>query len=493
MELKETKKLGWTQGIAIALGPMLFALIVWGQLFVREIEGRPDLSLTPAANLVLAVAVWMLTWWITESVPLAVTALLPMLLFPLLQIMPQEQAAAPYGDPVVYLFFGGFVLALGLETHGLHKRIALAIIRWTGFSPPRLVLGFMLATALLSMWISNTATAVMMLPMAVSVLNLMNQDPANRVDSRFAAALVLAIAYGANIGGMATLIGTPPNLVMAGYFRKELGIEISFMAWFTVAMPVVIVLLFVTYWLLVSWLFPCRKIQLPAVEQIFATERARLGIMGRAELSMLVVFVVTASLWVLRGTIVSFFPGLALSDTSIALLATIALFVIPAQTRPFRPLLTWEATARLPWGILLLFGGGLCLAEAFRVTGVIVTLGNMFASIGGGNFWLTVILLTGAALYLTEVMSNVALVTVFIPVICGIATQMDLNPLTLAMPATLAASCAFMFPMATPPNAIVFASGQISIRQMAVAGFWLNLASITVIVILTQILIPWAI
>ncbi len=480
MAIGESKQRIEPKIIGLVLGPLICLLLLMTQPF----------PLSADANRVLAVASWMLVWWISESVPLAVTALLPMLMFPVLGVMSMDAAAAPYGNPIVYLFFGGFMLALGLEEHGLHKRIALIIIRITGFSPARLVLGFMLSTALLSMWISNTATAIMMLPMAISVLSLIRSGEDGQVDLRFSVALILAIAYGANIGGMATLIGTPPNLVMAAQLRQELGIEVSFLSWLLVALPIVVLLLFTTYLLLVGVLFPCRHVVLRNVEQIFLEERRKLGKMDVAGRNMLIVFLATASLWVLRGSLEMLVPAIQLTDTTIALAAAISLFVVPAQIKNYRPLLQWTATTRLPWGILLLFGGGLSLAGALNETGVIHSLGNAFAEYGAGQFWLTLILLTAVALYLTEVMSNVALVSIFIPVLCGIAMAMNIHPLYLAMPATLASSCAFMLPMATPPNAIVFSSGAITVRQMAAAGFWLNLVSLTIILLITQTLLP---
>ncbi len=451
--------------IGMALGPTLFLLLaIW--------QPAP---LGRDANWVLAVGAWMITWWISEAVPLAVTALLPMLMFPLLGVRSSEQAAAPYGSPVVYLFFGGFMLALGLEEHLLHKRIALRIIRWTGFSPRRLVLGFMLSTAMLSMWISNTATAIMMLPMAVSVLNLLRAQQTQGLDRNFATAMVLAIAYGANIGGMATLIGSPPNIAMAGILQRETGVDVSFVSWLQIALPVVLVLLVVAYGLLVFVLFPCRNATAIKAADVIEDERRKLGAMTGPQWRMAGVFLVVATLWVSQDAIKWMWPWVQLNDTSIALLGVVLLFVVPGSFSPYRPLLDWHATARLPWGILLLFGGGLSLAEALRETEVIQTVGEVVAGFSPGALWVTVLLLTGVALYLTELMSNVALVNVFVPVLCGIALALRIDPLVLAMPATLASSCAFMLPISTPPNAIVFSSGHVTIAQMVRAGFWLNL------------------
>ncbi|HMP78894.1 MAG TPA: DASS family sodium-coupled anion symporter [Pirellulaceae bacterium] len=464
--------------IGLILGPMLFLLLLCLEPFAL---GRD-------ANWVLAVAFWMVTWWVTEAVPLPVTALLPMLVFPLLGVRSLEAAAKPYGSPIVFLFFGGFMLALGLEEHLLHKRMALNIIRFSGFSPRRLVLGFMVSTAALSMWISNTATALMMLPMAISVLNMLRaQQPSQQVDRNFATAIVLSIAYGANIGGMGTLIGSPPNMAMAGILSNELKIEVTFVNWLVVALPISVLLLIVAYGLLVLVLFPCQHVASEQAAQIIADERQKLGAMTGPQWRMAGVFLWVATLWVVQDAVKWIWPWLLLNDTSIALFGVVLLFVIPADIKAYRPLLDWSATTRLPWGILLLFGGGLSLADALRETQVINAVGDAVAQLSPSQLWITVFLLTGVALYLTELMSNVALVNVFVPVLCGIALSLKVDPLALALPATLASSCAFMLPISTPPNAIVFSSGQVTIGQMVRAGFWLNLVCWVLIVVCCQI------
>lgn len=468
----------------VFLGPLFFlALLVL----------RP-LPLSEGGNEVLAVTAWMVMWWITEAVPLAVTALLPIILFTTTGVMKLEEALIPYSDKIIYLFFGGFMLALGLEEHGLHKRIALTILRLAGSSPRQLVFGFLSSTALVSMWISNTATAVMMLPMAMSLLDLLqpSRDQAEgqgRSNASFATALMLAIAYGANIGGMATIIGTPPNLVMRGFFADQLGQELSFFQWICWALPISLTLLLFVYYLLVYWLFPCSNETSPEAEALFCEERERMGPMTGTHWRMLLVFVATALLWMFRGLIKSYFPTLPLTDETIAVGAAIALFVIPGEPNSGRPLLQWEATRKLPWGILLLFGGGLCLAQALEKTGLISLLSQQVESLGQGQFWLTLILLTAAAIYLTEFMSNVALVAVLVPVVIGIAQGMAVDPLLLAFPVTMASSCAFMLPMATPPNAIVFSSGKVTVLQMARTGMWLNLVALIVVILLSQLLL----
>ncbi len=478
----EIAKLIW-----LISGPLLFTILILLNPW----------ALDDGASKVVAAFAWMLVWWITETVPLAVTALLPIVLFSSTGVMTLDEAVAPYSNKVIYLFFGGFVLALGLEEHNLHKRIALKIVGITGLSPNRLILGFLLSTAAISMWISNTATTVMMLPMALSVLAVVNRENEDQPElgngatgnaklrKRFSIALILSIAYGATIGGMGTVIGTPPNIVMRGYFEGSLGIEVPFFTWMMWAMPIVVVLLALNYVLFVYVLFPTKGLKLQSAAALMVAEREKLGPLTLPQSMMMLIFLATAIAWMFRDLVMRFFLHATLSDETVALIAAIAVFTLPYSLRPYKPLLSWEATKRLPWGILLLFGGGFCLADAFDRTGVLSILVNQFKLMGQGQGWLTLILLAGLTVYVSEVMSNVALVNVLIPIICSIAIGMGIDPIVLAFPVTLAASCGFMLPMATPPNAIVFASGQVTIREMVWAGFWLDLISLAVIVLLT--------
>ncbi len=485
--------------IGMVLGPMLFLLV----LFIQPLKIDPaatDSVIKPGSNEVLATACWVITWWIFEAAPLAVTALLPIVMFTLLGVSKLDSVLVSYADKVIYLFFGGFVLALGLEAHDLHKRIALLIIRTVGLSAPRLILGFLLSTAFISMWISNTATAVMMLPMAMSCLILLSQGATDeelksKPHRNFAAALMLTIAYGSSIGGMATVIGTPPNLFMRGYFADKLDINISFFYWMLWATPIAIVILIVTYFLLAFVLFPCSQLSLARAEQVFQVEREKLGPMKPVHWRMVAVFFVTTSLWIFRGLIQPYLPILPLtgepiplSDETIAIAATISLFLIPGAEKG-KALLDWEATRRLPWGILLLFGGGIALAKALEQTGLLQSLSQLVQATAGEHPLLLVILLTILCVYLGEVMSNIALVQVMIPIVVAIALGMKVDPILFAFPATMAASCGFMLPMSTPPNGIVFGSGKIAVWDMIKAGFWLNLISLVVILVISQILI----
>lgn len=470
--------------IGLGLGPLLFLII----LLIPAPEG-----LTIEGWKVIAIAAFMLVWWVTEAVPLAVAALLPIVLLPLLGVSSMKEATAPYANPVVFLFMGGFMIALAMEKWELHRRIALNIVLKTGTNANGIILGFFLATAAISMWISNTATTVMMLPIATSVIALLakDQEGASEKGIRyFALGMMLAIAYGSNIGGTATIIGTPPNVVFAGYMREAFDYEVSFAKWMLMALPFTISLLLIAYFLIVKILYPNKLGNFAGAEALIQKEVAELGRMSRGEKRTLIIFVSTALLWIFRAGLNSILPGLNLSDEGIAMMATVALFVVPIDWGENRFVLEWRDTDRLPWGILLLFGGGLSLADALASTGIIDLIGNQFSHLQGANVFIILGLAT-VSLLLTEVMSNVALVTIFLPVVGGIAQGAGINPLEVCIPVTMAASCAFMLPMSTPPNAIVFASGHVSIPQMFKAGIWLNLITILLISFVVYPLVKW--
>ena len=471
--------------IGLLAGPLLF----WLVMTFWSVAG-----LDANALRVIAVAAWLVTWWMTEAVPLPVTALLPLLLFPLLGIFTVGEAAAPYASPIVFLFMGGFLIALALEKRNLHRRIALNLIRLTGTDANGITLGFMLATAFLSMWISNTATTVMMLPIALSVLDLLREAlPAEQETAyrRFALGLMLCIAYSANIGGTVTIIGTPPNVVLVGYMQQFYQQEITFGRWLLIGIPVGAILLSSTYWLVTRVLFPHRLGRLASSATLIADKLRALGTMSRAEQGVAAVFGLTAFGWVFQSSINTWLGHDYLDNTLIAMAGGIAMFVVPVSLRRGEYLLDWESTTRLPWGILLLFGGGLCLAKGMETTGLVQWVGDRIAAESGiGLGWL-VLLLTAFMLFMTEIMSNVALVVIFVPVVFGIADGLDIEPLYLAVPVTLASSCAFMMPVSTPPNAVVFSSGYIRIGQMARAGLLLNIVSILVLVALTLTVVRW--
>ncbi|WP_345374337.1 DASS family sodium-coupled anion symporter [Algivirga pacifica] len=441
----------------------------------------------PDAQLVIAIGVWMIVWWASETVHIAVTALLPMILLPLTGIMDIKETTAPYSNPMVYLFMGGFMIALAMEKWNLHRRIALSLIRIIGSSANRIILGFMVATALLSMWISNTATTVMMLPIATSVINWIKEDEVhtNGNFKYFTISLLLGIAYAANIGGIATLIGTPPNIVTHGILTDTYDTEISFLKWMVWGVPVSVILLVITYWFLTRWLYPNDMQEIKNAQTVFDLELQKLGKLTSQEKLVLAVFSTTALLWISR-SVINQFSGLPLTDTGIAMTGAVLLFVLPANRKEGTFLLCWKDTKKLPWGILILFGGGLSMAGALSKTGVIQVIGDWVQLHAGFNTMILIFVLIAVMVFMTEVMSNVALTSIFIPVVASIAIGLGEDLLEFVVPITMAASCAFMLPMATPPNAIVFSNGDIHVSQMMRTGIWLNLLSIVVLGILAQ-------
>ena len=436
---------------------------------------------------VIAAASWMIIWWISEAVPIFATALIPMTLLPLLGIFSIKESTAPYANPIIFLFMGGFLIALAMEKWNLHKRIALTLITLTGTKANGIVMGFMLATFFLSMWISNTATTVMMLPIAMSVISLLvhelGLDREDKRFRRFSLSLLLGIAYSANIGGASTIIGTPPNVVMVGYLKEFYDYDLPFSNWLLIGLPVCLLILFLTYQMLVKWFYPNHLGRLEGSEAVIRRELSAMGPISKPEKRVLVIFIITAVGWILLQPINKLFGAPILNNTIVGMVGGTLMFFFPLDLKKGQFLLDWEYTSRLPYGILLLFGGGLCLAKAMEITGIIELVGGKISEGGPYPYWLLVLLLTAVMLYMTEIMSNVALVTIFLPVVIGIAQGLDIPPLMLVAPVTIAASCAFMMPISTPPNAIVFASGHIRIKDMVRAGFWLNLISILVMVL----------
>jgi sodium-dependent dicarboxylate transporter 2/3/5 len=470
------------QRIGLRLGIALFVLLL--------ILPPPD-GLSPAGWRTAAVAALMAVWWITEAIPVYATGLLPLALFPLLGIISIDAAAAPYANPLIFLFMGGFMIALAMQRWGLHKRLALKLLSVTGTGARSLVGGFMLATALLSMWVSNTATTMMMLPIAVSVLALLHAQSGEGADGEapvlpgFNTALVLGVAYGANIGGLATLIGTPPNALLAAFFDAEYGITIGFAEWMAVGLPLSAILLLLTWLLLTRVLHPLPNTQIDGAAALLDEARTGLGPVTYGERVVAVAFGSAAFLWVFQPLLAEIVPWLRLSDAGIAMMVALSLIVIPSREKPGDGVLNWEWAAKLPWGVLLLFGGGLSLAAAAGATGLSEWIG---AGMSGWSGLSTVVLLLAVVtvvVFLTEVTSNTATTATLLPVLAAAAIALGENPLLLCIPAALAASCAFMLPPATPPNAIVFGSGQVSIPQMARAGVYVNIVAIIVLVALS--------
>ncbi len=466
----------------LLLGPILFIIILLLPFPVgKELMQK-----------VLAVAAWIITWWITEAVNISVTALLPLALFPIMRVMELKEVASSYGSPIIFLFFGGFVIALALEKVRLHRRIALNIIRLTGTSPDRVVLGFMIATAFLSMWISNTATTLVMLPIAISVIDLIRQDldGFTKQDRRFSLSIMLGIAYAANIGGVGTIIGTPPNMVMVGFLQNEYDISVSFLQWMLIGIPFSIIMITILYWVLVKWLLPSRM-EGVAADAVIRNELHAMGPVSKEEKRVLLVFTLAIILWVFKDMVNKALPFITLSDMGISIVAAVLLFSWPVSLKKGRFLLEWEDTSRLPWGILILFGGGLSLAAAMSASGIVDLIGSSIAGQASWSLLLVSALLITVMIFMTELMSNVALVNIFLPVVAGIATGLDIEMMHILVPVTIASSCAFMLPMATPPNAIVFASGYVHVNQMVKAGIYLNIVSVIVILAFMKWVIPF--
>ena len=468
---------------SLILGPVLFAVI--------NLLPVPDL-LTPVAWKVISVAAWMIIWWVTETVPLPVTALVPLLLFPLVGVFEIKQAAAAYAHPMIFLFMGGFMIALGLEKRNLHLRIALNLIKLTGTHPNGIVLGFMLSTAFISMWISNTATTVMMLPIAMSVISLLRAEEVSgsaKSFHRFALSLLLGIAYAANIGGAMTIIGTPPNVVSIAYVRDLLEIDLTFAEWLLIGLPVGAILISATYVIMTKIIYPSGIKNFEASEKLIQDKIQALGPVSKEETVVMAVFTMTAICWIVRQPINNLIGTNLLNDTIIAMAGGILMFIIPVNLKNGSFLLDWESTERLPWGILILFGGGICLASGLESSGLVQLTGELIAGWQHISVWLLVLILTSIMLFMTEIMSNVALCVIFIPVVIGITQGFGYNPLLAVIPATLASSFAFMMPVSTPPNAIVFSSGQIKIREMMLIGFFLNALAIGVLMLAARLLL----
>jgi sodium-dependent dicarboxylate transporter 2/3/5 len=469
--------------IGLWLGPLL--AVATFVLLPDEQAG----GLGQAGRLTAALAIWMATWWLTEALPLAATALLPVALLPLVEVMSLASAATPYANPLIFLFLGGFLIGLAIQRFDLHRRLALHVLLAVGTSPRRLIGGFMLASAALSMWISNTATAIMMLPIGASLLNLLarHADAGDAPERRradggaFATALVLGIAYACSIGGIGTLIGTPPNLILAGFLRSQYGIEVSMAQWLGVGLPLVAILLPLTWLYLTRVAFRVSSTPLPYGRDALRAELAALGPMGPGERVVASVFLVTAMAWILRPQIVAWTGLAGLSDASIAMLAALILFIVPVSRSPRRAAMDWDTAKRVPWDILILFGGGLSLAAAITATGVDVFIGSGFSQFAGLGTWWLLLLVAGGVILLTEITSNTAVTTTLMPVLAATAVAIEVPPGMLLTAAAMAASCAFMLPVATPPNAVVFSSGYVSVAQMASAGLWLNVVATLVI------------
>ena len=475
--------------VGLFAGPLLAGVLFAVLPASYETAAGELVPFADAGRATAALALWMAVWWLTEAIDISATALLPLAVLPLTGATSMRAAAAPYAHELIFLFMGGFLLALAMERWGLHKRIALHALRAVGDRPASIVAACMGVTALLSMWVSNTATAVMMLPVACSVIDLV-EDQTGDHSRHFGLAVLLGIAYSASIGGIATPIGTPPNLFLLSYLKESHGIEVSFVRWMGVALPLTLVFLPITWWLLTHRLHPVGSRPIEGSRALVREALASLGSLTRPERIVFVTFLLACGLWVFRPllgdvTVFGLQPFAHLSDPAIAMGAALLLFVAPAggphDAEAPRFVLDWSTARELPWGILILFGGGLSLAAALRTNGVAELIGAQVAGLDTVPGPLLVLTVVAGIVFLTELTSNTATAATLVPLLAALAPGIGLDPLLLAVPAALAASCAFMLPVATPPNAIVFGSGRLTIADMSRAGLWLNLIGIVLI------------
>ena len=470
------------KNFGLILGPALFLIIL--------LWFHPE-ELSKEANAILASTIWIAVWWITEAVPIAITSLLPVVLFPLTGGMELAETTASFGHRYIFLYIGGFILAIAIERWNLHKRIALNILSLIGTNVKNVILGFMVATAFLSMWISNTATSVMMLPIGMSIISQLMDNPktVENENQNFGKALMLAIAYSASIGGMATLIGTPPNLVLATIVQETYGIEITFSKWFMFGLPISLILLAICWKYLTEIAFTFKQKKFPGGRNEINKQLKSLGKLSYEEKMVLLIFVGTAFAWITRSFLLQkLIPNL--DDTLIAVIAGILLFILPASKSKNRKLINWEEAVKLPWGILLLFGGGLALAQGFKTSGLAEWIGGQLTLLEGASIFILLLFLIALVNFLTEITSNLATTAMILPILAPLSLVLDVNPFILMVGATVAASCAFMLPVATPPNAVVFGSGYLRIPDMAKTGVWMNLFSIIFLTIMVYFLLP---
>lgn len=455
------------------------AIIIY---FINPFGVKPD------GAKVIAIGSLLIGLWVTEALPMPVTALLPLILFPLLNISTIKVTAAAYSNEVIFLFMGGFMLGLAIEKWNLHRRIALNIVKATGTSGNRIILGFIISTGLISMWLSNTATTMMMFPIALSVVKVIEENHSHKSGvTNFATCIMIAIALSSNFGGIATLIGTPPNVAYAGFISDNLKYTISFADWMLLCTPLSILLLVIFYFVMVKWLYPNNMKSDDATRSVIYTEIAALGKISLPEKRVFIIFCITATLWITKD-LLNKILSLKLDDNMIALIGATALFITP-NGKNKEALLQWKDTTKMAWGILLLFGGGIALAGALERAGLIHQLGEWFAHFNLQPLML-IFLVALVSLFVSEVMSNIAQVIVFAPVVTELAKVAGMHPLLLGIPMTLAASCASMLPMGTPPNAIAFSSGYIKLKDMTRVGFVMNIISVILITLFCWLLLP---
>ena len=469
------------KNIGLFLGPLAFFLVKF--FYNPEELSNEGLS-------ILASTLWVAIWWITEAVPIYVTALIPIILFPLSGGLELKQTTAAYGHKFVFLFVGGFILAIAIEKWKLHKRIALNIIGLVGTKKSNIILGFMIATAFLSMWISNTATAVMILPVGLAIISQLKDNPKTIENENlvFGKTLMLAIAYSASIGGMATLIGTPPNLVLAGVIKTSYNIEINFLQWMSFGLPISIFLLFICWKYLTSVAYKFDNQNFDNGIDEIKDQLKSLGKISYEEKSVMIIFIATALAWITQSFVIKKYVP-EIDDTIIAIIAAVTLFIMPNK-KGDKKLLAWEDAVKLPWGILLLFGGGMALAKGFDSSGLAIWIGSQMSFFDTIPLLALLLFLVAMVNFLTEITSNLATTAMLLPVLVALAETIGVNPYYLLVGATVAASCAFMLPVATPPNAVVFGSKILKIDDMIKKGFWMNLISIFILTAAVYWILP---
>ena len=479
------------QKIGLVLGPALFLLM----LLIPTPAG-----MEPSAQKMAAVALLMATWWMCESIPIPATSLLPITLFPLMGIMKTQAATAPYASHLIFLFMGGFIIALAMQRWNLHRRIAMNIVKTVGFSPGRLIFGFMIATAVLSAFVSNTATTVMMMPIGLAIIaHVIEEGKKEGLDKtidfsqgyfNFGLNLMLGIAYAASIGGVATLIGTPPNTVLAGYLQKAYGYEITFVDWMKVGVPLVAVFLPLCWLWLTRVANPMKLKKVPGGRDLINQELKEMGSMSPGERWTALVFCLTALGWIFRKKLGFIFPDPKLvTDAAIAMTGAIVLFLIPINMKKNEFVMDWHWASKMPWGVLILFGGGLSMAAGFKTTKLAEWIGSQVGLLENAPIVILIIAVTTLIIFLTELTSNTATSAMVMPILSAVAIGLGQSPLLLVIPAAVAASCAFMLPVATPPNAIVFGSGYVTIPQMAKSGIGLNLIGIVLVVVVSYVFV----
>ena len=471
--------------VGLLIGPVVFLSMM--------VFSGVQTAMPAGAWLVAAVALWMALWWSTEAVPVASTAFIPLIMFPLLGVEDLKAVAQSYAHPTIFLFMGAFILALAVEKWSLHRRIALVVLSRTGTEGRKLILGFMVAAAVLSMWMTNTSTAMMLLPIATSVAAMVvEKSEGVSADNKhaFQVALLLALAYATTIGGMSTIIGTPPNVLLAGFIEETYGMQIAFFDWMLIGLPLALVLLPLGWVVLTRVAFTVNVPESPQAASVIREMRRNMGRLSIAEQRVGRLFLAVVCLWMTRKWL-NTMPGLeGVSDAGIVMAAALLLFVLPSGRQQGERLMVWDDVSRLPWGVLILFGGGLALAAQVSGSGLAIWLGESLLPLANLGVLILIIAAAGLVVFLTELTSNLATTATFLPVIAAIASQSGIEPLMLCVPVTLAASCAFMLPVATPPNAIVFASGALTIPQMMRAGIMMNFIALVMLTCLAVFLVP---